>query len=317
MRSLSVAIAIRLAAFVPVLFGVVFLIFVAIDIAPGDPATAVLGTFASPEERAEFAERNGLNDPLPIRFVRFLVDVSRGELGTSMVRSETVANMIARALPVTLQLTFLALLIGTTAAVALGVLAAIRRNGWVDRVVQSVSSAALAAPDFWLGILAIQFIAVGLGVLPSGGYVSMGEGFVLWLRSMILPASVLAVPLAGSLTRLIRVAVADELDKDYVRTARGVGLSLANVLGLHVMRNAAIAPLTVLGVRAGQLLSGAIIVEAIYNIPGLGTILIDGVRQGDLGPVRGTAIVATVAFLAINVVIDAVHVVLNPKLRQL
>src|SRR5919106_2765698 len=304
MRNLQVAIVHRLAAFVPIILGVVFLIFVAIDLAPGDPATASLGTFASPEQRADFAQRHGLTDPLPIRFGRFLIEALNGELGQSVVRSETVTAMIARAFPVTLQLTILALIIGTVSALVLGILAALNRDGWWDRLVQVISSGAIAAPDFWLGILAIQFIAVRLGLFPSGGYVPITSGWLLWLQSMILPATVLAIPLAGSLTRLVRVSVADELDKDYVRTARGIGLSTQRVLGQHVLRNSALAPLTVLGIRAGQLLSGAIIIEAIYTLPGLGTILIDGVRQGDLGPVRGVAIVATIAFLLINLLID-------------
>jgi peptide/nickel transport system permease protein len=306
----------RLIAVPVVVLGITFVVFVGIDLAPNDPATAVLGAFASPQAKQRFAEEHGLNDPLPVRFVNFLGDLSHGDLGRSVVRDENVSEMIGAALPVTLQLTALAMALAILSAVLLGTLGALNRDAWLDKVVRGYSAAGLAAPDFWLGILAIQFIAVGLGLLPSGGFVPFEDDPLLWLQSLIMPATVLAIPVSAALTAVVRSAVAQELDQDYVRTARGNGLPRRTVVGKHVFRNAMLGPLTVVGIRAGYLLGGAIIVESIFTIPGLGTVLVDGIQQGDLAPVRGVAIVGALIFVGINLVVDILYLALNPKLRH-
>lgn len=306
----------RLVALPLVLLGVSLVVFVAIDLAPNDPATAALGTFVSPQAKAKFAEEHGLNDPLPIRFVRFLGDAAEGDLGTSVVRSEEVSTMLEDAIPVTLQLTAMAMAIAIAASLLLGTVAAVTRDRWPDAFVRGFSAGGLAAPDFWLGILGIQFVAVRLGLLPAGGYVPFGEDPALWLQSLIMPAVVLAIPVAAALTAVVRASVIQELDRDYVRTATGAGLPSRLVIGKHVFRNAMLAPLTLMGIRAGYLLGGAIIVESIYTIPGLGTLLIDGVQQGDLAPVRGVAIVGALIFVLVNLVVDLLYLVLNPKLRH-
>lgn len=306
----------RLLAVPFIVLGITFVVFVGIDLAPADPATAALGTFATKEAKQRFIKENGLDDPLPVRYVRFLGDLAHGDLGRSVVSPQPVADMIGDALPVTLQLTGLALALAVTLALCLGTVAAVYRERWPDRAIRAFAAAGLAAPDFWIGILAIQFVAVRWGLLPSGGFVEFGEDPSLWLRSLILPAAVLALPVAAVLTTVIRAAVADELDRDYVRTARGLGLPRATVVTRHVFRNAMLAPLTVLGLRAGYLLGGAIVVESIFTIPGLGTVLIDGVQQGDLAPVRGVAIVGALIFVTINLVVDVLYLALNPKLRH-
>lgn len=307
----------RLLLAVPTLVGVVFLIFVAIDLAPGDPATAALGTFATAEQRVQFREEQGLDDPLPVRFVRFAGDLATGDLGQSTVRPEPVVDLLGQALPVTLQLTGLALLLAVLGALVAGTLSAMQRDRWPDRVARLLTSAGLAAPDFWIGILAIQIIAVGLGWLPSGGYVPFTESPVDWLRSLVLPATVLAIPVASALAVLLRGALVDELEKDYVRTAQGLGLSRRAVLVRHVLRNALMGPLTVLGLRAGYLLGGAIIVEFLFILPGLGTLLINSVNEGDLGVARGVAIVTTLLFVLVNIAVDTAYLVLNPRISRI
>jgi peptide/nickel transport system permease protein len=305
----------RLMALPFVILGVTLVVFVGIDLAPNDPATATLGTFASQEAKQRFAEEHGLNDPLPVRYVRFVGDLVQGDLGTSVVRSEKVSTMIEDALPVTLQLTALAMALAIAGAVLLGTLGALNRDRWPDALVRGFSAGGLAAPDFWIGIVAIQFISVRLGVLPSGGYVALSQDPALWLQSMIMPASVLALPVAAALTAVVRASVTQELDRDYVRTARGAGLPRRVVIGKHVFRNAMMAPLTVIGIRAGYLLGGAIIVESIFTLPGLGTVLVNGIQQGDLAPVRGVAIVGALIFVLVNLVVDLLYLMLNPKLR--
>ncbi|MEN3284497.1 MAG: peptide/nickel transport system permease protein [Solirubrobacteraceae bacterium] len=316
MSGLTRLIVRRIVAVPLVVLGVIFVVFVAIDLSPNDPSTAVLGTFASKEAQQQFAAEHGLDDPLPVRFVRFLGDLPKGDLGSSVVRPEEVTTMIGQALPVTLQLTGLAMVIAIVVSLALGTVGALHRDRWPDAVARGFSAGGLAVPDFWLGILAIQFIAVKWRLLPSGGYVSFGEDPVQWLRSLILPASVLAVPVAAALTAVVRAAVVRELDRDYVRTARGNGLPMRAVVGSHVLRNAMLAPLTVVGVRAGYLLGGAIIVESIFGIPGMGTVLVNGIQQGDLAPVRGVAIVGALLFVTVNLIVDVLYLLLNPKLRH-
>lgn len=316
MSGLTWMIVRRIAAVPLIVLGVTLVVFVATDLAPNDPATAALGAFTSEEAREQFAEQHGLNDPLPARYVRFLGDLAQGDLGSSVVRPENVSTMIERGLPVTLQLTALAMALAILAALLLGTLAALYRDRWPDALVRGFSAAGLAAPDFWLGILAVQFISVKLGLLPAGGYVPFGQDPAAWLESLILPATVLAIPIAAVLTAVVRSAVVKELGRDYVRTARGSGLPRRSVLGTHVMRNALLAPLTVVGIRAGYLLGGAIIVESIFNLPGLGSVLIESVQQGDLAPVRGVVIVGAVLFVLVNLVVDLLYLVLNPKLRH-
>jgi peptide/nickel transport system permease protein len=315
-QGLGWMIARRLIGVPFVVLGVTFLIFVAIDLAPADPATAALGTFSTQAQRTQFAREHGLDDPLPVRFVRFVGDVAHGDFGQSALRSEAVGPALAAALPVTLQLTGLALLLAIVLATCAGTLAALHRDRWPDRMIRTGFSAGLAAPDFWLGILAIQLVAVKLQLLPSSGFVPIGQDPGAWLRSLILPATVLAIPVASALTAVIRTSVAGELDRDYVRTAVGAGLPTTRVVAGHVLRNAAVAPLTVLGIRAGYLVGGAIIVEQIFTIPGLGTLLITGVQQGDLAPVRGVAIVGTLLFVLVNLVVDLIQLVLDPRLRH-
>lgn len=306
----------RLVALPFVVLGVTFVVFVGIDLAPNDPASAVLGTFASQQARERFAEAQGLDDPLPVRYVRFLGDLLQGDLGVSLVRPEKVSTMIGSALPVTLQLAGLAIAIAMLIALVMGTIGALNRDRWPDRVVRGYAAGGLAAPDFWIGILAIQFVSVKLGLLPSGGFVPFSQDPALWLQSLIMPAVVLALPVSAVLTAVLRSSLVQELDRDYVRTVRGAGLPRRSVIGKHVFRNAMLAPLTVIGIRAGYLLGGAIIVESIYQIPGIGTVLINGIQQGDLAPVRGVAIVGAVVFVLINLLVDVMYLTFNPKLRH-
>ncbi len=296
-----------------ILLGVVFTVFVVVDLSPNDPARAALGVFADAEQRARFAAENGLDDPLPVRFVRFLGDLFQLRLGDSVVRAESVNELIRMALPITLQLMLLATVIAVTASLLLGIVAARHEGRPADRVISVVAAFFQAAPQFWIGLLFVQLFAVGLGMLPVGGYTPLSAGFSYWFSSLIGPAIVLALPFAAAMTRVIRASVADELAKDYVRTAVCAGLPTGTVLVTNVLRNALITPITVLGVYVGAMMSGAILVETVFTIPGMGTLLVTGVRQGDLGIVRGVAIVGAVSYVLVNVVIDLLYLVLNPR----
>lgn len=296
-----------------VLLGVTLAVFVVIDLSPNDPARASLGVFADAEARARFAAEHGLNDPLPVRYLRFLGDLIHFRLGASVVRPESVGDLIRMALPVTVQLLVIATVIATVFSFILGTIAARMEGKWPDRVISFFAAVFQAAPPFWVGLLFVQLFAVSLHILPSGGYQPIQVGFTYWFSSIVGPAVVLALPFTAAMTRIFRASMADELAKDYVRTAVGAGVPWRVVVLRNVARNALITPITVLGMHVGALMSGAILVETVFNLPGMGSLLITAVNQGDLGVVRGVALVGAAAFVAVNLVVDIAYLFLNPK----
>lgn len=296
-----------------ILLGATFTVFVMIDLAPSDPAYARLGITATQEMRADFAAAHGLDDPLLIRFWRFVADLIRLDFGESAVRAETVGELLGRALPVSLQLMMLSIALATSLALLLGVGAAWAEGRWPDRMISGVVAVIHAAPEFWIGLLFIQLFAVEMRLLPSGGYSTISDGLSAWLLAMLGPSIVLALGIMATLARVIRASMADELSKDYVITARGTGLPWPTVLFRNVLRNALITPITVLGVIVGALMSGAVLVETVFNLPGMGALLVNGVNSGDLGVVRGVTIVAAATFVVSNLVVDLVNAALSPR----
>ncbi|MGW4433289.1 ABC transporter permease [Streptomyces tendae] len=307
--------ALRRVAMMPVMvLGIALLVFVVLQFSPTDPAYNALGESASPAARAAFAEANGLDDPLPVRYFAFLGDLLRGDLGVTMSPSQPVTDRIATAFPLTLQLTLLGLALAVLLALAFGVLSAVHRDRWPDQVFRVLSMAGIALPSFWIGVLLIQQFALNTPLFPTGGYVNPADSFSGWLESMTLPALSLALPVASSLARLIRTSMVTELDRDYVRTARGSGLPPFLIIR-SVLRNALVTPLTVLGVKIGYMLSGAVVIEAIFDLPGMGKLILEGVNGGDVGLVQGTVLTIAIAFLVVNVVVDLLYLLVNPRIR--
>ncbi|MEU2650315.1 ABC transporter permease [Streptomyces albidoflavus] len=307
--------ALRRVAIMPVMvLGITLLVFVVLQFSPADPAYNALGDSASPAARAAFAEAHGLNDPLFVRYFAFLGDLLRGDLGVTVPPSQPVADRIATAFPLTLQLTLLGLALAVALALTAGVLSAVYRDRWPDQVFRVLSMAGVALPSFWLGVLLIQQFALAMGLFPTGGYVNPADSFPGWLESMTLPAVALALPVAASLARLVRTSMVSELDRDYVRTARGSGLPPCLIIR-SVLRNALVTPLTVLGVKVGYMLSGAVVIEAIFDLPGMGKLILEGVTGGDVGLVQGTVLTIAVAFLVVNVVVDLLYLLVNPRIR--
>lgn len=305
----------RAAIVVPLLLAVTVIVFLIVQLLPGDPATAVLGEFASKEQRAEFAAANGLNDPLPTRYLRFLGDLLQGDLGVSMTSGQEVVGLLEKAIPVTIQLTLLAMLLAVIYALVFGILSAVYRGTWFDKLGRALSIGGLAAPSFWVGLVLVQIFALELGLLPSGGYLPMSAGLGPWLEAMILPASALALSTGSTLVRVVRASVVQELERDYVRTARGLGLPPYVVVGRNVLRNALITPMTVLGLRIGYMLSGAVVIESIYSLPGVGRLLLSAVDSGDLAIIQGVVLFGTLAFIVVNLLVDVLSILLNPRLR--
>lgn len=306
----------RIALLVPLLLGIVLFVFLVMRFSDVDPASAFFqGANPTPEQLHDFREENGLLDPLPVRYIAFVGDLLQGDMGISVLNRSPVLDQVMTALPLTMQLTFLGLGIAVVLSLTLGVTAAIHRDGLPDQLIRVISLTGVAAPGFWLALLMIQYLAVDLGWFPTGGYINPADSFTGWLRTMTLPAFALSLPVAAGLTRIIRTAVVEELDKDYVRTAIGNGLPPVVVVGRNVLRNALINPLTVLGLRVGYLLGGAVVIETIFSLPGMGKLMIDAVKNGDPAVVQGVVITTAVGFVVVNLVIDILHLLVNPRLR--
>ncbi|MFJ8494585.1 ABC transporter permease [Streptomyces sp. NPDC094038] len=307
----------RTALLVPLLLGIALFVFLVMRFSDVDPASAFFqGANPTPQQLHAFRARNGLLDPLPLRYVHFVGGLLHGDLGTSALTRTPVLDQVLTALPLTLQLTFLGLGIAVVLALAAGVTAAIHRDRWPDQAIRVLSLVGVAAPAFWLALLMIQYLAVDRGWFPSGGYINPEDSVTGWLRTMALPALALSLPVAAQLTRIVRTSVVEELDKDYVRTAIGSGLPPHVVVGRNVLRNALVNPLTVLGLRVGYLLGGAVVIETVFALPGMGKLMIDAVQNGDPAVVQGVVLTTATGFVVVNLVIDILYLLVNPRLRE-
>lgn len=298
------------------ILGITFLVFFVMSFSPVDPARNALGETASPEALDAYRNANGLNDPLFVRYVAFLLGLLRGDLGTYSARSLPVGDEVARAFPVTLSLTFFGLAIAVVLAFVLGVLAAVYRDRWPDQLIRVLSVSALSTPSFWLAILMIQLFTLQLRLLPASGPLpDILDDPGGWIARMTLPAVALAIPVIGQLSRVVRTSMVEELDRDYVRTALGAGIPRVIVVARNVLRNALITPVTVLGLRIGYLLGGAVVIEVIFAIPGMGTLILNGVTNNEPNLVQGVTLAVALAFVVINIVVDLLYVLINPRIR--
>jgi peptide/nickel transport system permease protein len=307
----------RVLALIPLLLGVILFVFVVMRFAPTDPALAAFdGANATAEQLQQFRLENGLLDPLPLQYVHFVWHLLQGDFGTSVITKQPVGETIATALPLTVQLTLLGLVIALVVSLLLGVTSALFRDRRPDRLIRVVTLAGVAAPAFWVALLLVQWLAVGEGLFPTSGYVSPADSLGGWLNSLTLPAVALALPVAAQLTRVIRTSMVEELDRDYVRTARGGGLPPVVVVGRNVLRNALVTPLTVLGLRVGYLLGGAVVIETMFALPGMGQNMIQAVKDGDTAKVQGFVITIAIGFVLVNLIVDVLYLIANPRLRS-
>jgi peptide/nickel transport system permease protein len=307
----------RILILIPLLLGVILFVFIIMRFSNNKPEYAYFqGVNPTPEQIHQFQVDNGLLDPMPLRYLRFVGDLLHGNMGTSVLTKAPVLDSVLTALPLTLQLTFLGLLIAVVTATVLGITAALFRDRWPDQLIRVVSLAGVAAPSFWLALLMIQWLAVKQGLFPTSGYINPADSLTGWLRSMTLPALALSLPVAAQLTRIIRTSMVEELDKDYVRTAIGSGLPPIVVVGRNVLRNALINPLTVLGLRVGYLLGGAVVIETIFSLPGMGKLMIDAVTNGDPAVVQGVVLTIATGFVLVNLIVDVLYLLVNPRLRS-
>jgi peptide/nickel transport system permease protein len=290
--------------------------FLLIYLIPGDVAAEIAGPTATQEQVAAVRQHYGLDRPFMDRVGLWYANVLRGDLGNSFLFKRPVTELIVERLPVTLSLTAIAILAASVVGVALGTIAALRRGSWVDLLVSSISVLGLSVPEFWLGITGIYLFAVSWRLLPTGGYVPLSEEPLGWLRSLALPAGVLALTNMGFIARVTRSAVLEVASLDYVRTARSKGLSTWRVNFAHVLRNALNQIVTVIGITLGILFGGAFVVEAVFALPGLGRLIVGAIQRRDIPMVQGGVLLAGAAFAIINTTVDTLYKVIDPRLRQ-
>jgi peptide/nickel transport system permease protein len=305
----------RLALSVPMLLGMSVLVFLIIRLVPGDPVLAVLGLNTTPELVAKLREDLGLNDPIYMQYVNWLGGVLHGDFGLDYRSDEPIGRMLLDRLPITLELTGLSLLLAIVLAIPLGVVAAVRRGRLADKAMQGVSLVGISIPEFWLGIMLILVFSLGLGLLPSSGFVPFRDDPVENIRHMILPSVTLAAGLAAVLIRITRTAMLDVLHEDYIRFTRAKGVGERTVIFKHALRNASIPIVTVVGLQCGYLLGGAIVVETVFSLPGVGRLVLDSVLQRNYPVVQAAVLMVGLMFVLTNLAADLLYAVLNPKLR--
>ncbi len=313
----------RLLATVPVLFVVSLVVFSLLHLLPGDPVEALLPTEElriTAEERQQIVDairaRYGLDDPLPVQYVRWLSRAARGDLGRSIRTREPVAQMIKDRLPVTAQLSVLALCIAVLVAIPAGVISAVKRNSPLDLGITTVAMAGVAVPNFYLGMLLILLFTHELHWLPApGSYVALWENPTHSLKLMLLPAASLGLISAAVLMRLVRSSLLESLAQDYIRTARAKGLHGRVVVLRHGLRNALLPVVTVLGLQFIHLLGGTVIIEQIFALPGLGRMVVNAIRASDFPVVQGFVLFIGVVVVAGNLIVDLVYAVLDPRIR--
>jgi peptide/nickel transport system permease protein len=291
------------------------IVFTGVRMIPGDPARVLGGTEADAAGLEEIREKYGLNDPIPIQYLRWLALALRGDLGESIRTRTSVAWTVAIKAPITLELACLALLVAISIAIPIGVLAAVRRNTAWDVLASSVSLCGVSIPNFWLGIMLILLVSVRLGWLPASGFVPLTEDVVGNVKRMIMPALVLGCGLAAALMRQTRNAMIEVLSTDYVRTARAKGLAQPAVVLRHALRNGLIPVVTILGLQMGALMGGAVVTESIFVLPGFGRLIVEAVFTRDYPVVQGVVLLTASSYVVINLLVDISYTVLNPRIR--
>ena len=291
------------------------IVFTGVRMIPGDPARVLGGTDADAAGLEEIREKYGLNDPVPIQYLRWLALAVRGDFGESIRTRTSVAWTVAIKAPITIELALLSLLVAVSIAIPIGVLAAVRRNTAWDVLASSISLCGVSIPNFWLGIMLILLVSVRFGWLPASGFVPIGEDLVGNLKRMLMPSLVLGSGLAAALMRQTRNAMIEVLSTDYVRTARAKGLAQPAVVLRHALRNGLIPVVTILGLQMGALMGGAVVTESIFVLPGFGRLIVEAVFTRDYPVVQGVVLLTASSYVLINLLVDVSYTVLNPRIR--
>jgi peptide/nickel transport system permease protein len=310
-------IARRLLQAIPVLFGISIIVFLTISLIPGDPATAILGAYATPDNVARLNRDLGLDHSMPVQYFTWLSGVLQGDFGRSFALNRPVAAEIGDRLGPTLILAGTALVLCAIFGLAAGTAAAVNQYGWTDRILSVVVLIGISTPSFWLGLMAISLFAVKLGWFPTGDMYSLfgggGIGDMLW--HLVLPATTLAIVATGVVARLTRATVLEVLRQDFVRTARAKGVPEHNVIRRHAFRAALPALIPIVGIQAGFVIGGAVYIEEVFQWPGMGRMLVGAISSRDILLVQGGVLVLATAFVLINLATDVIQSALDPRVR--
>ncbi|MGW5558207.1 ABC transporter permease [Micromonospora sp. NPDC003944] len=290
-------------------------VFVGVRALPGDPALALAGEDRSPEALEAIRRHYGLDQPLPVQFAQYVERMAQGDFGVSIRTGTPVSSMLTTALPVTVELSVLAILIAAALGVGAGVLAAVRRGRPAEWLANGLALVGLSVPHFWLGLLAILYLSVATGLFPASGFVPILEDPVSNLHHIVLPAVILGTGLAAIIMRQTRSAMLDSLSSDYVRTAKAKGLRPRAVITRHALRNSLIVVVTVVGLQLGGLISGAVVTEQIFGLPGFGKMTIDAVFQRDYPVIQAVVLLTAAAYIVINFLVDLLYSVIDPRIR--
>ncbi|MGE8104490.1 ABC transporter permease [Allorhizobium sp. NPDC080224] len=305
----------RALSAIPTLLILSIFVFLLLKLLPGDPAIALAGEDPSPAAIESIRVKYGLDQPLPVQYVKWLGGVLQGDFGVSIRTKLPIGEMLAQRLPVTLQLSLQAMLIAIIIGVPAGILAAIRRGSYIDVTVTTLGLAGLSVPSFWFGIILIMIFAVTLGWLPSGGFVNFTVSPLENLRYTFLPSLVLGTAAAAIIMRHTRNSMLTVLKQDYVRTARAKGLNERIVIVRHALRNGLIPIVTTGTLHLGELLSGAVLTEQVFGIPGFGKMIVDGVFSRDYAVVQAVILASAAIFLLLSLIADILYVKLSPRLQ--
>jgi peptide/nickel transport system permease protein len=304
----------RLLLTLPILFIVSVVCFSLINLIPGDPATVILGPEASEQAKEQMREQLGLNKPIVVQYVDWLGGVLHGDLGKSLVDGTPVSQLILQRLPVTLELALGTFLVSLTIAVVAGILSASKRGTWVDYVSTGFALGGISIPHFWLGMMFIIIFAVNLGWLPASGYVPFFEDPAANIAVMILPVLATGLRESAELMRMLRSSLLEELGSDYVRTAFSKGLSRRVVVIRHAVRNALIPFVTASGLQIAALLGGLVVTEQVFQLPGVGRLIVESILERDYTVVQGAVLTVTIIVILINVLVDLLYAVIDPRI---
>jgi peptide/nickel transport system permease protein len=290
-------------------------VFLGVRALPGDPALALAGEDRTPETLRAIRQQYGLDQSLPVQFWRFVSHALQGDLGISIRTGATVTSMLRTALPVTIELSLLAITFATLLGVGAGIVAAVRRGRPAEWVANALALLGLSVPSFWLGLIAILYLAVATGIFPASGFVPLLQNPVENLRHIILPAVILGTGLSAVIMRQTRSSMLESLSTDYVRTARAKGLRSGVVVRRHALRNSLIVVVTIVGLQLGGLISGAVVTEQIFGLPGFGKMTVDAVFQRDYPVIQGVVLITATAYIVINFLVDLLYSLIDPRIR--
>ena len=305
----------RLLALIPVLFLVTIFAFLIVHLTPGDPVSLVLGEQATQTQIEEARQELGLNDPFYIQYFRWLGALLQGDLGRSLIFDQPVSQMLVQRAEPTLVLAAVALFFTISIGIPAGVIAAINNNRWADHSVMIGALLFVATPNFVLGLLLIIFVALNVDAIPTGGYSHLSEGILSTLQSIVLPAFALGASQAALVARMTRASMLEVLGSDYVRTARAKGLRPRAVNLNHALKNALLPTTTVIGLVVIAFFGGAVVTESLFNLPGIGRMVVNATRNRDFPVVQGALIVVATLYVVINLVVDMLYVFIDPRIK--